>query len=313
MADASSKPTDSELPPVTLLDRVASPRVVPLLMLAAWIAVCCLSVAPLMDRFSPNDAGAFFVYFCFGAIGAGAGLTAIWGAIGPGPFALRIGLSISSAVQLFACFVLGYAVSETRIDVGERRQLLAVLLCIPIVYFSIQLPLWMAGFLFSWRCDFVERPPAELKAHRLTIRRMMIGTALIAMSLAMARAAASFNSIAGSEYWMVLAVACASTAGVSTVGALPVIWATLLARRLRLSMIGLWSYAAIAICLTLTVISYLERRGLSVWEMFGITTMLVSFVGFMTATLLALRLLGFRLVARRPMSARPVPVDRATA
>jgi len=301
MTDASSETTESPFSPETISDRFASPRVVPLLLLGASTAACSLLVAPLMDIFNSNDVGAIFVYVCFGIIAGGAGLTAIWGAIGPGPFALRIGLSFSSAVQVFACWAVGYCIAETRIDTSDRRDLLTLLLCLPIAYFSIQLPLWIAGFLFSWRCEFAGRAPAEPRSQPLTIRKMMVATALIALCLAAARAGAS---VGPSELWTMLAIACAWMAGVSSVSTLPVIWATFLASRLWVSMWVLWSYVAIATFLAFFLIDVLGLGGLSSWDKFGITISVVSFVGVMTLTLLAVRRFGFRLVSRRPMSAR---------
>ncbi len=309
MLDESSRTADSPFSPETFLDRIASPRVVPLLLLGGWIAASSLLVAPLMDAFKKNDAGAVFVYVCFGIIAGGAGLTTIWGALGPGPFALRIGLSLSSAVQLFACWLVGYAIAEIRIDVREREDLLAALLCLPIVYLSIQLPLWIVGFLFSWRCESVGQAPSEPITHRLTIRKMMIGTALIAMSLAAARAGASVTHV--SRFWMVLAIVCTSTAGISTVSTLPVVFATLLAHRRWRAISVLWIYVAIATSVAFIAINVVGPGGLTYWDMFGITTSVVSFVGVMTLAMMAARLVGLRLVSQRPSSARRVPVDRA--
>ncbi|MBC8874113.1 MAG: hypothetical protein H8E44_32135 [Planctomycetes bacterium] len=302
MIDAPPKVKYDVAPPETLAERLVSPRVVPLLLATGFIVVCCFSVVPLMDVCSPNDAGAFLVYMCFGVIAAAAGLVAIGGAIGPGPILLRLGVSIGLAVLLFAAWFLGWAVSDSQINQindHEKRVLLVALLCFPIVYVSIQIPLWIMRFAFSWRCEFVGGTAAESELPPLTIRKLMIGTTLVALALAGARAAVSVASEPPSEFWLVLAIVCASTAGVSLISTLPIVWSTLRASRLVWWIIGLAVYVAIATGVTLTVVGILENGRF--WEMFGLATTIVSFAAMMSAVLLSMRLLGFRLLSRNPL------------
>ena len=301
MIDIPPKVTGDVLPPETLAERLVSPRVVPLLMATGCIVVCYFSFVPLIGDVRPGDAGIFLLHVCSGVICAGAGLVAIGGAIGPGPFLQRIAVSFGLAVLLFAVWSFGWAVSNDHISDNEKRGLLVALLCLPIVYVSIQIPLWIVRFAFSWRCEFVGDAAAESELPPLTIRKLMIGTALVALVLAGARAAVSVAPEPASEFWLVLAVTCASTAGVSLISTLPIVWSTLRPLRLVWWISGLAVYVAIAVCVTLVVISILEGGRLSFWEVFGFATTILSFAGMMAATLLSVRLLGFRLLSRNPL------------
>lgn len=284
----------------SLADRLISPRIVPLLLATGFMVVCCFAVVPLMEFFNPDDAGAFFVYMCFGVICAAAGLVAIGGVIGPGPFLLRIAVSIGFAVLLFAIWFLGWAVSDNQLNEHETRDLFVVLLCFPIVYLSIQIPLWIVRFVFSWRCEFVVGMQAEPTMPPLTIRKLLMGTTFVALALGATRAAASVANESPLDFWIVLAITCASTAGVSLISALPIVWSTLRARRLVWWLSGLAAYVTVAICVTLTVIAIVERGSISFWEVFGLVTIILSFAIMMTATLLSVRLLGVRLLSRNP-------------
>lgn len=172
MTDLPPKITNTVAHPETLADRLVSLRVIPLLLAIGFIVICCFAVVPLMAVFQPDDAGAIFVYTCFGVICAAAGLVAI---------------------------------------------------------------------------------------------------------------------------------ACASTAGVSLISALPMVWSTLRARRLAWWLSGLAVYVTVAVCVTLAVVTVLEGGWISFWEVLGFATTIVSFAVMMTATLLSVRLLGFRLLTRNPL------------
>ncbi len=301
MTDVPPKIIDDVFPRETLVKRLFSLRVFPLVLLTGWAVVCCFAVVPLMDVFDPDDAGAFFVYMCFGVICAAAGLVAIGGAIGPGPFLLRIAVSIGVAVVLFVFWSLGFLAAEDIPLGSDRRDLLVTLLCFPIVYVSIQIPLWIVRFAFSWRCEFVVAMQAEPAVSPLTIRKLLIVTALVAVALGATRAAASVTPEPLPDFWFVLAIVCASTAGVSSISTLPIAWSTLRARRLVWWLSGLAGYVAVAVCITLTVVSILENGRISFWEVFGFATTIVSFAAMMTAALLSVRLLGFRLLSRNPL------------
>jgi hypothetical protein len=136
----------------------------------------------------------------------------------------------------------------------------------------------------------------------LTIQKLMIGTALVALALGATRAAASVAHGPTSEFWLVLAIVCASTAGASAISTLPIVWSTLRARHLVWWLSGLAMYVAVAIGVTLTVIAILERGKMSFWEVFAFATTIASFAAMMTATLLSVRLLGFRLLSRNPLA-----------
>ena len=161
------------------------------LLVGAVFAACSIGVYPLMHAFSPSETGAIFVYSCFGVIGAAAGLLAICAVLGPGPFWLRMLMSFSVGLLLFCFWVIGFAVSlessrRSYVD-DEWRNYAIVLLCLPLVFLSIQSPLWLVRLLFRWDMALLSPSIDPPNLRPLTIRDMLTAMGLIGLGLAGAR------------------------------------------------------------------------------------------------------------------------------
>jgi hypothetical protein len=128
---------------------------------------------------------------------------------------------------------------------------------------------------------------------------MLVTTAVIGFALAGARLAISFGGqdVARSEmdFWLGIGAALAACLGLSLVSTLPMVVATLRARRLALAMLVLGAYSLFALVITFTVIGFVDRSGLQLWPMIGTCITVFSFVALTTMPLLVWRRIGFRL------------------
>jgi hypothetical protein len=277
-----------------------------------WVffAVCNLCVVALMDVFSPDDWGALFVYWCFGMLAAQAGLVAIWFALWPERLLRRMIRCFVVAAVLYLCWAIGYVGtylanrypsdpnSLYQLLVNVSEEVLLALFCLPAYQLAIQSPLWFARAVLQWRIEQQGRwEPASRQAN-VTIRGLLIGTALVAFSLAVARSSLSYLS-GGSreEAWIVLGIGVLVAAGVG-LASLPLALIAFL--RARSPWVGGLSFIAYASVVTAIVLGVLWLSGMpfwgsDLWRMCGIFCSVLSLATGLGLVLLGTRRRGFRL------------------
>lgn len=286
-----------KLPP-TLVERIKSPLVVPAVVVAVFLAGGNLAVFPLMDAFRQRDWGALFVYWCFGTIAAGGGLAGICGAIGPGSHWIRQTTGFVMAIVLVVCWLLGATLSGERFD----DDIFGPMFCLPVLYLSLQSPLLVARLVFGWRIELVEQSEPAAPTP-ITIRGMMITTAMVAISLALARGAEAYSR-EGPGFWAILAIVAATFAGLSLIGTLPSVYLMLRLRNIRTGIMILAGYAVL-LAMLLWIVMWIvtgifpgpgaARMRPRLWDWVGATTSIVACAVALSAALLSLRHLGFRL------------------
>ena len=275
----------------------------PSLFVGAVFATCSLVICPLMDAFQPNQTGAILVYSCFGVIGAAAALVAICAVLWPVAFWLRALMSFALGLLLFGFWLIGFAISSAGRGGShvqdEWRTCTIVLLCLPLAFLAIQSPLWLTRLAFRWDVALVSHKIESPAMGPLTIRDMLAAMGLIGIGLAGARFAKPLAEQNGSssedEFWIWTAAALACCIGISLASTLPVVVATLRARKPALAMLGISIYAMIILAVTFTVLGIIERRTLRPWHMIGMSTTAATFTGAMAVPLMMVRLRGFRL------------------
>lgn len=289
-----------KLPP-TLVERIMSPRIIPAVVVAVVLVVGNVAVIRLMDIFSQRDWGALFVYWCFGTMAGGAGLAAIFGAIGPGAVWVRQLVGLVMAVILLASWLVGAALAGERFD----DDILVPALCLPALYLAAQAPLLVAWLVFGWQIKLVGLPEAAQRAP-VTIRGMMIATAVVAISLALARAATAYV-FAVPEFWGVLAIAAASTFGLSLAATVPTPFLMLRMHNIRRAIIiqaGFVVFVAVVPWIVMWIVDSIvpgpggARVRFRVWDLTGLTMTIVACGVTLSAALLSMRSLGFRLTRR---------------
>jgi hypothetical protein len=236
------------------------------------------------------DDESFLVFWCVGVMLAEGFVLAAWLVWGDRPFLQRLLVHWVAAAVLGAVWLLGAIATEGFRD-GDIRDILEVIpFSLPLFSLAIQLPLWIARYYFGWRLvdTCADRPAAK----PMGTRDLMLGTVIVAVSLALARLAEGMDD--SSEGWLIWAILAPSIAGISLVSVLPVAVWLLRMRNPALGLICIPVQTTIAILVTVTIIA-VNEPSIRLEEVFFIATTIVGFAAALTAAALAARVASFRL------------------
>jgi hypothetical protein len=250
-----------------------------------------VAVAPLMDAFNQNDPGALLVYACFGIIPVQAAALSVWLAWGPRPFWRRLWVHWSIAAVAVAAWLFGLVLADGFDDLDDGLEI--VLPTALLFGLAVQLPLWIVRGIWGWR--LVRRghgePPADEK---LSIRDLMVGTVIVAVSMAAVRVSPESNE---SGFWPAMGMMVLISSGAS-VAFLPPAAAWLLGGRSSARGV-LWTllYAILAGVVLIVAYFVLEQpiSGHDAWEMFCASVSIFSFAAMLILTAIAARRTGWRL------------------
>lgn len=247
-----------------------------------------VSVVPLIVWV---DDDSFLVFWCVGVMLAEGFVLAAWLAWGDRPFWQRLLLHWVAAAVLGTVWLLG-AIAMAGFRDGDIRDALEVIpFSLPLFSLAIQLPLWIARYYFGWRLvDTCADPSA---ARPMGTRDLMLGTVIVAVSLALARLAEGMND--NSEGWLVWAILTPSVAGISLVSVLPVAAGLLHSKNVAIGLICIPIQTMVAFVVTVTIAAMSAPRSFNLRDVFFIASIIFGFAATLTASALAARAAGFRL------------------
>jgi hypothetical protein len=195
---------------------------------------------------------------------------------------------------LYCAWALGYAVSVRehaylRDDYWE--YVMQGLLCLPLLAIAIQAPLWLARIWLGWRVGHRATPFRGPDVKAFQILHLLGATAAVALALSAARLGVPDDgeSLAG------FAITALVAAAISLFTTLPVVAATLRARRALLilpALLFLDVAALVAVIVTISVVSGRPPFAeIYVW----LAAMAGGFFVCLTGVMLVARGLGYRL------------------
>jgi hypothetical protein len=278
------------LPPIAAGLPIA-PTWLGLIGLSVLFAIANFSVFPLMEII---DDDSFIVVGCVGTMLAEGFVLAAWLVWGSGQFLLRFVLHWGAALLLGAIWLVGAIAAEGPRDGDIRDALEVIPFSLPLASLAIQIPLWTSRLYFGWQ--LVDACADSTPAPPLAIRDLMLGTVIVALSLASARLAEGILD-EGSEGWVVWAVLVPSLAGISLVSMLPVAVWLLRMRDLSIGLVCIPIQTLLAIVVTVTIVAMNER--INVKEVFAFATIIISFAATLSLAALAARAAGFSLKTDR--------------
>jgi hypothetical protein len=211
--------------------------------------------------------------------------------------------SFGTGLVLYGIGILGIVVEVLRhnrtLHDDDWEGFAFVFLLLPLVFLAIQSPLWLVRLLFRWDIALIQ-PPEEMSPVRsVTIRDMLVATGVVAGALASARFAGSLWQSNGSSpdpvFWAVMATLLAYFGGISLVSSPPIVFATLRARRPGFATLAIAIYCAAWLVVVFGIVRFFEGRWPRLFDVVGISTVIVTFAAATTTTLLVVRQLGFRL------------------
>lgn len=273
----------------------------PLIVLAALFATANAAIMPLTEVFQQRDWGAVWVYMSAGLMTAQAGALPFWLVFGRESFLVRLVVFWAAAVGLFGCWGLGFLVwcrlSPNNFHWPDPVHFFV--LSLPLAALAIQLPLWPLKLYFGWslvREGDAESAPSD---RPLAIRDYLLGTAIVAISVGLARLAPDRLE---SEFWLAWLIFAASIAGTSLVSIVPAMLLMLRGASGRRGAALMMVYALGAAGITAIVVAAINpffRRQLSSprqwWELVGTLLVFLAFAAGLSGAMLAMRALGYRL------------------
>jgi hypothetical protein len=180
----------------------------------------------------------YVVVFTTGIVAAQFGVLSVIGALGASRHVVRLSVTFAVALVLLMALVVGAAASAgNAVDPDAVRIVSGFFLLLPALLLSAQAPLWLYRGVSGRRLMDAALQEASGKRYRpqFGIADMLTTTALIAVSLALARGAVAIWNLpeAGDNVERGLApilIGCAALAAASAVVTLPCTLATLVAR-----------------------------------------------------------------------------------
>ena len=286
---------------------------------AVFVAFLFLDV---LTPFAFESQNAFFIVFMMNVVVGQLTLLCVWGTLVDGTFWIRLPWTILMLVVSWAALAFGVRLVDggiTSILAGVRHQPnTAEVLGLGLVWFYAfavsYIPLKLAAWLVGWRIVREEEPLEDSKSN-YQIRDMMIGTAILAVTLSIGRMLTpvglpSWSRILEASeldrFEPLLALFIFSM--VSLVVKLPCIWIALAAPHSRIRLLST-CWIAIAAALGLAemglLLMFLGPPGSEVWGMIiGLMVGHAAMATIMIGVLYALRCYGYRMIRRKRLPAQ---------
>jgi hypothetical protein len=277
----------------------------PLVILTALFASANFAILPLMEAFNQSDWGAVWAFICAGLIAAQGGALPFYLVFGRGPFHSRLIVFWASATAFYMCWGAG-ALTHLALKIYQSNyddQIRFVGLSLPLVALACQLPLWPLRLYFGWSLVKLDSKSAGDANRPLGIRDFLIGTAVVAVAIAVAREAPKRM---GDDFWIGWIIFAASVAGTSLLSVVPAMLFMLRRQSFRRGAVMMFIYTVGAAVVTLVVSAVFDasvRRQLSslrtILQFSGGLLAFLSFAAGLSGAMLAARSLGYRLTFAR--------------
>jgi hypothetical protein len=250
-----------------------------------------------MQNGPPRIVGLTLLLGMVGCALAQGSLLAAWLAWGDLPFGLRLRRHWLVASILYLVWAAGLATC----GIEQFPQLISFVgMSVPLISIAAQLPLWIVRHLFGWRLTTVEPPAADRPAPH-SIRDLMLATGLVAVSLALARAAPSADDKEIGVLWIVMfGVASA----VSAIALLPAAAILLRPGPFHRGVFFACLYAGVWVGLLWLIVLVVLTQGRVIPPplavVVGATSLILSYAGTVILTAGVARGYGYRLAWGRP-------------
>ena len=198
----------------------------------------------------------------YGVILGQLGLLSIWAVFGPSSALVRLPLTTMVGMFLVACFVGGFAAAVGTRDLPGEAAL--VLLFVPLILLSAQLPLWVLKLVTGGRIVRVDTKTGQMPTvqRQFGIGHLMAATVVVALAFGLASSgmrlivARSFGSDGRPMEGMTLislVAPCVALCLLNLFVTLPCLWAGLGAKNPRAGAVGLAIYAGLMTLLSVAI------------------------------------------------------------
>lgn len=248
--------------------------------------------------------GDLWMGFNLGAVGAQAGLLAIYAVLGPHRLWLSHVVALALGIGCLLVWLLGYVFADLISDNSifphsGIQEVWAAMFVIPALFIAGCVPLWIVRTLFRWRIELQLPGQAVGKPPQLSIAGILTATSVVALALALVRLGPFSVNSDDAAWWQGVGIGAAFTAGICLF-MLPVsTWAILRSRFLAAGIVVTAVWVFLAGIGLISLISFLVRNWppLEIWLNFVV--LIASFIVFLLGPLIVCRFFHYRLVVGR--------------
>jgi predicted DNA repair protein MutK len=217
---------------------------------------------------------------------------------------VRAPAAAAAALLLWVYGAVGYAWTEpgNRCSVQYWEDWWQATLCLPLFFVTVQAPLWLTRTLIGLRIELAHESRRSAEPGDVTIRHLMLVTAVVAASLALTRMASPGDSSAV----VGIVVGSLVTGAVSLITTLPAAVLMLSTRRLRNGLLGavLHTAAILAIVKVGFLVAEIAdgnrgRMRPPLWFLAGVAVLVIHFSVCLAGVLICVRGMGYRLQRAR--------------
>jgi len=283
----------------------------PLALIVAGIMLVLSSgnvlMVPIVDSIAPwklGTLGIAWVMAIAGSIGAQGALLTILVGFGTGAFWQRLCWHWSLAAMALAAWCAGFAMVEWDWLSSNflSHEFLTAVCALPLLAVCSQAAPWLLRVYSRWRIGMSYAPGSEGESPRpaaeprLSIRDVLAGTVVTAVSLAAARFGKPPH-VADAEYWAIVLSICGAAAVVIVIGGLPIVYLVLGTRCWRQGIGGAVAIGIVAATALAVAFVYAPGAGPTGIQRIAMAVALVSgFLAPLAGTLFMARMYGYRLV-----------------
>ena len=262
----------------------------------------------------PDMLGALLLGCCIGQVN----LIAVWAALAPGNFVVRLPWSALLGTMMWYSLILGNQMQQSSFSQHRLPSppfslddaiLLGALLVVGIVI--AQIPLWIAGKIYGWKMTSPDLPASRPTHGRLqfSLQQMLLGTTLWSIALAPIRTILPLDVRSVAHFNAEMLMAFAAIALGNSLLTMPYIWGAMhFASKLTASIVGWLVYcvvlAAVEFGIFVALIGRSRNENAVVHFLFCVNaSQCVTVFGAM----LPLRALGFQLRRTSPAGLQGSP------
>ena len=188
-----------------------------------------------------------------GMVAAQFGLLAIWAVLGPQRWILRLPVTLTYVAFFYTMLTLG--MTSAAPSGFEWYDVFLSYFLLPLVFFAVQLPLWILRMATGWRIVRTdpenELPPTGSRQFRL--HDLFVATTLIAVTFGLASLGMAADELAFSTTWGPALGACLVCAAWSAFSTLPCLWAGLVAKKWRTRIVVMSVYILVMTAILLAI------------------------------------------------------------
>ena len=266
-------------------------------LLVFFALVNCAGV-PIAESIPGPSGWEIVIALGFGVIGGQIGALSgmlVWS---KGPFLIRSLAFWLLGIGLYVCWLLGLLTAirdDLYLSDMWKEVARAILASLPMVSLAVQLPQWALRFYFGWRIASPLFDDAADTRHALSIRDILTGTVIVALTVTAIRFAFADLSDFTATFWFGWAIAVGVLGTLSAIMITPLLYLILRGYRPALAILFILIAAPVVAGTVIGITKWIVPGGPDVWGVVMLMLAGTVCVATTSAPVWIARLAGYRL------------------